>query len=293
MLLSVVIPAWNRRDVIERSINSVLAQSLAGLEVIVVDNGSTDATAAFVDSIDDHRVRLLQLDANLGPSGARNAGLKACAGTYVAFLDSDDALARDWSDIVRYAERHQFGLVTSGFAMLDLDGRWRYDQASEPMGRAFYDIVGPFQAGTFVVRTEIARAIGGYADQLRYSENTEFALRLSKHCADRRVPVGHIDQPLLRWYHNPQHRYVSDTRMHATEYLLEHHGDQLDRDRAVLSSYRSQLGVWQARTGDLRSARHQFWAAWKARRRTWRNLGRLVLASNRLSAERVWPVSGS
>lgn len=192
MLLSVVIPVWNRADVIVRCINSVLAQELHDLELIVVDNGSTDATASTVAAIDDPRMRLLTLESNVGASAARNAGLAVASGTYVAFLDSDDAFGPRWSQVVTHAVAMDAAVVTCGFAMLDQYGQWRYDQACQDMGPALFHLVGPFQAGTFVANTALMLACGGYSTELRYSENTELALRLSKHCHDQSLMTSHV-----------------------------------------------------------------------------------------------------
>ena len=91
-LVSVIIPAWNAEASIGRAIGSALAQRNAPLEVIVVDDASTDRTAEIVAGIDDPRVRLIRLAENQGPGGARNAALDAVRGRWVAVLDSDDTL---------------------------------------------------------------------------------------------------------------------------------------------------------------------------------------------------------
>lgn len=91
-LVSVVMPAWNAAATIARSIESVLAQSHRQVELLVVDDASTDATAGLVAgyAAADVRVRLLRQAANGGVATARNAGIAAARGEFVAFLDSDD-----------------------------------------------------------------------------------------------------------------------------------------------------------------------------------------------------------
>lgn len=90
-LVSVVIPAYNAEPFIQRTVRSVLDQTHADLEVIVVDDGSTDTTASIVRSFQDPRVRLLARS-NGGVSSARNEGIEAARGAYIAFLDADDAM---------------------------------------------------------------------------------------------------------------------------------------------------------------------------------------------------------
>jgi len=88
-LVSVILPTFNRKNLLPRSIQSVLEQSFRDLELLVVDDGSSDGTSRFVRSIEDERVRSLR-QTNKGVSSARNLGISQSKGTYLALLDSDD-----------------------------------------------------------------------------------------------------------------------------------------------------------------------------------------------------------
>lgn len=93
VLVSVVIPSFNSSDTLEKAINSALAQSISGLECIVVDDCSTDSTREVVERISllDKRVRYLCLPSNSGsPAAPRNKGVESAKGRYIAFLDADD-----------------------------------------------------------------------------------------------------------------------------------------------------------------------------------------------------------
>lgn len=89
MQFSVIIPVYNRSEIIGEAITSVLGQSVEDFEVIVVDDGSTDGTAKTVREQYGSEVRLIQQE-NKGPGAARNRGIDAAQGEYVTFLDSDD-----------------------------------------------------------------------------------------------------------------------------------------------------------------------------------------------------------
>ena len=90
-MISVILPTYNREAVLMRSVDSVLNQTVSDLELILVDDGSTDGTQTLIESIQDPRIRYLKLDGNHGACAARNAGLDAARGEWIAFMDSDDA----------------------------------------------------------------------------------------------------------------------------------------------------------------------------------------------------------
>lgn len=93
--ISVVIPCYNRRDRILASVESVLGQSYDNLELLVVDDGSTDGTAALFENYPDKRLRFLRYEENRGACHARNYGAERATGKYLAFQDSDDVWHRD------------------------------------------------------------------------------------------------------------------------------------------------------------------------------------------------------
>ena len=89
--LSVILPTHNRKNLVSRAVDSVLAQSFTDFELILVDDCSTDGTQKVLDQYrDTPRVRLIFSDVNRGASGARNLGLSEARGTLIAFQDSDD-----------------------------------------------------------------------------------------------------------------------------------------------------------------------------------------------------------
>jgi len=95
-LISVVIPMYNRKKTIDRCLNSVLIQSYKNLEIILVDDCSTDSTIDYIrNTHTDQRICLIQLETNSGAQKARNTGIKKANGEWIVFLDSDDELTED------------------------------------------------------------------------------------------------------------------------------------------------------------------------------------------------------
>lgn len=94
-MISVIIPVYNREKTIEKAIKSVLNQTYQDLEVIVVDDKSTDNTESIVSKIVDKRLRYITLDKNMGACAARNRGITEAQGDFIAFQDSDDEWCLD------------------------------------------------------------------------------------------------------------------------------------------------------------------------------------------------------
>ena len=94
-MISVVLPAYNRRNTVRKAVESVLNQTERDIECIVVDDASTDDTAGVLTEISDSRLRIIRLTENSGACHARNVGVQAAKGEYIVFQDSDDCFHPD------------------------------------------------------------------------------------------------------------------------------------------------------------------------------------------------------
>jgi glycosyltransferase involved in cell wall biosynthesis len=190
--VSVVIPAHDAGATIEATVRSVLRQSRPDLEVIVVDDGSTDDTAARVRALEaDERVRLVQ-QANAGASAARNAGIAAAAAATISVVDSDDL----W--LPTYLETMTTALASrpdAGFAYTDA---WLFDEerrllsARSAMEGQRPPVPAPADPAAFLLELldrnfvftsatiprEVLLEVGGYDERLRYGEDFELWARI-------------------------------------------------------------------------------------------------------------------
>lgn len=118
-LVSVIIPVYNRQDTISRAVESVLQQTYKNIEIIVVDDGSTDGTITILKSYSDPRIRILFQD-HKGACVARNSGINEAKGFYIAFQDSDDEWMPDklWKQIA-YMKDNQFPICYCPFELHD------------------------------------------------------------------------------------------------------------------------------------------------------------------------------
>jgi len=192
-LLSVVIPAFNAAPYVRTAVESVLGQTHANLELIVVDDGSTDETADIVRSIEDERLRLLT-GPNHGVSAARNRGLGHVRGMAVAFLDADDfwfpnklrvqlqALGRDGS-IAAVGSRMRY--VSPSGKWLGVAGEMvsREDQA-RIQAASFM----PFPLSSVLFRRGPLDLIGGFDESLTQAEDLHLLSRIARHGSIVAIP---------------------------------------------------------------------------------------------------------
>lgn len=127
-MISVIIPTYNRGSIIKKSIESVLNQSYVDIEVLIVDDGSTDDTEKVVANIKDSRVRYFRLEKNSGACVARNIGASLAKGEYIAFQDSDDEWDPRKLDMqLSFLRKGNFDFVFCGMTRIMLeDSNKRY-----------------------------------------------------------------------------------------------------------------------------------------------------------------------
>lgn len=126
--VSAVVPMFNARNLVKYTVDSILAQTLANIEVLIVDDCSTDDSLEFCRALYGHdsRVRILQQPQNMGPGAARNTGIRNAKGKYVVFVDSDDEIMPDmFSRMFETAEKYSADIIHSTqfvYALPDEEG---------------------------------------------------------------------------------------------------------------------------------------------------------------------------
>jgi len=179
---SVVIPVYNRADVLDGALRSVLAQTEQDFEIIVVDDGSKDDPARVVESFHDSRIRFHR-QINRGGGAARNAGIDLARGRFTAFLDSDDVYLPGHLATMR--KLLEGTSRTVGYARMVVDrGEGctllkppRAIRPGEHMATYLLCDRGFVPTITVVVETETAKRVR-YHENLRAAEDTDFAIRL-------------------------------------------------------------------------------------------------------------------
>ncbi|MGE0449788.1 MAG: glycosyltransferase family 2 protein [Vicinamibacterales bacterium] len=186
--VSVVVPAYNAGRHLADAVDSVLTQTLSSTEVIVIDDGSTDDTAAVAERIvsaHDGRVRLLR-GPRAGVSAARNRGIAAARGRHIAFLDADDWYVQP-TKLARQAAmldaRSDVGIIHTGWQKVDIDGsvlaeRRPWIQAPVLDLEAWL-LWQPALPSGMMIRRTVLTEVGGFDESLRHLEDVDLALRIA------------------------------------------------------------------------------------------------------------------
>lgn len=172
-LISVIIPTFNYGAFIGACLDSIRAQTYANLEIIVVDDGSTDDTAAVVASFPEARYVRQE---NAGVSAARNKGLSLSQGEYVAFIDADDYWAADKlaRQMAFMGQNPEYGIVFTGQKNFFDNEKVRNN--AKAVFVAGKDVKVAIQSA--LIRRTVFERHGGFKEELRYSEDTEWVMRV-------------------------------------------------------------------------------------------------------------------
>lgn len=230
--VSVVLPTYNRASLLTRAVESVIAQTYADWELVVVDDGSTDDTATvaaiYASKLGVRFVYLRQ--ENRGSSAARNRGIEASRGRFIAFLDSDDefAPAKLARQLALFERRPELGLVYSDYSIVDTDGtalgsafdlkfpiaRTTRCQSVAPgeftcLGSLFDTLVRGYFVSTItgMVRRDALGPTVRFSERHAYAEEWLFFLEVA-----RATSAGFVDEPLSIHHYTPGSLARSDKR---------------------------------------------------------------------------------
>ncbi|MGE0879516.1 MAG: glycosyltransferase family 2 protein [Acidimicrobiia bacterium] len=231
-LVSVIIPTRNRRADLEQAIRSALDQRDVDLEVIVVDEASDDGTPELLAHFRDDRVRTVRHDTPKGPAAARNAGVEAANGDWIAFLDDDDLwapgkLAMQLTAMREAGADWSFTSCVMIDQSLNVIGSIAVPQTADVYRRLLLVNVVPGTPGV-VVKADLFHKVGGMRAEYKRVEDWDLWIRL----AQQSEPVM-IDRPL--WVY----RVSRGSSSHATDETVEATG----RLRAEFAPERDRLHI--------------------------------------------------
>jgi glycosyltransferase involved in cell wall biosynthesis len=282
--VSVVIPTYERCEVVARAVESVLRQDMGDLEVIVVDDGSTDRTEHALGVFEDDRLCYVG-SRHVGAAEARNIGARQARARWLTFLDSDDTVTPDWlSSMLEETLPPDTALVSCGFTERAEGSavirRQRLPRLASPAVGPITELI--VTGGTYLVLRDLFLDVGGFDPEQPASQHSELALRLGPALVQRKLRAGAVMQPLVERWTGREDRirsndaavFAGGVRMLDRHYLRLALDPQLLADTAATAAYRA------VRLGDFAEARRLMFLAVRTRPwnlRQWARLGGLAV----------------
>jgi len=289
--VSVVIPTRGRWRLLERTLGGVLRQRGVELEVVIVDDGSSDETAERLAALGDRRVRPIRQEVSRHVAATRNAGIAAARGEWISFLDDDDLWAPDKLRAQLGAARARkadfawcSGLVVD--AQCSILEAWPARDPDEILGLLLRGNWMPAGASNVIARGDLVRALGGFDEELRHFADWDLWIRLAAAGRGAACP-----DPLVAYMRHSRNMILADPRgvvrelrALATKHraAADRYGVRPDRVLPDQAGVFRWLGASQARAGRrVRAAAYYLRAGLErspyGRRRTLRDAARALL----------------
>lgn len=264
-LVSVILPTYNRAYCILPAIESVLRQTHTNLELIIVDDCSTDNTADLLATITDPRLRVVRHERNRGAAAARNSGIAAAQGDLIAFQDSDDEwcitmLERQLARRAEMGPGYEVSYCAKVVHGRDDHGNFgpRYAAYVPPANRktvegdvleeVFQNAIASTQ--TIVVTRRLIEAVGGFDETLRVGVDWELTVRLA-----RQTKFAFIEDPLVMTRlmdDSITHRRLDS--VHTIQVVMNKHRDLLESSSRIRAAKEFQIARVYQRGGQYRKA---------------------------------------
>jgi glycosyltransferase involved in cell wall biosynthesis len=228
--VSVIMAVHNGLPYLKEAVDSILNQTLADLEFIIVNDASSDATAQVIESYQDSRIRLVNMEKNIGQTAALNHGLGLATAPFIARQDADDVSKPDrLATQIDFLQQNPDHLLVGTWGDL-IDHRGKFSSVSElpvsdsDVRQRFAEHNNAFFHGSVLFRREVLERVGLYREGFRTSQDYDYWLRISEH-----GKVANLPEPLYQYrLHEGQMTFTSYYRMKAEWKLC----DELSKIRA-------------------------------------------------------------
>ena len=258
--VSVIIPTYNRPELLEKAIFSVLSQTFQDFELLIVDDASTENCRDIVNGFKDDRIKYIRNEHNKGIAAVRNIGVKNSSGEYIAFLDDDD----EW---LPHKLEKQVELLDQSNAQLGAvyTGTFSYDGASEKILRETKprfrgEILKELLLYNFIVTSSTLfkrscfEKVGYYDENLSFAEDYDMWIRIAKV-----FEFDYVGEPLIRYrIHQNKLTKNYEAVISGLELLLTKHHELFSKNERAYSDYKLRLGIFYCYNGDTRKGRKVF-----------------------------------
>ncbi len=282
-VVSIVLPTYNRAHLLPRAVESILNQTYKDFELLIVDDASTDNTDTIVKNINDPRIKYIKCIENKGANAARNIGIKAAKGKYIAFQDSDDEWYLDKLEKqVKTMQKASVsvGIVYSGYLKIenkkstyiprDIINQLEGDISSELLEHNF---IG---TPAMLIRRECFEKVGLFDEQLPRFQDWELAIRLSKY-----YHFKYIKEATMNAYIQTD-SITSNDEAHFLAYkmIFEKYYKDFLKDKKLFIISHEKLGIQFYLNEKPKEGKDYLWKAYKADTLNFKLLFKYILISS-------------
>lgn len=279
--VSTIIPAYNAEGYIQEAIESVLSQTYKDIELIVVDDGSTDSTAEAVKNF-SLKVEYMRHAKNMGPAAARNTGIRQAKGEYIAFLDADDVWmpTKIEEQIKLFESNKDLSLVYSNCYAINRSGRALgvlFNPVKLHRGRVFEKLLldSFITTSSVVIKKQVLNAIGMFDERFLVSQDFDLYLRIAE-----RYNINFVDRPLFKYRLNSdslsskKRRVMLEEAIKITVFYRDKIGSEntdlaSKLDRAI-AKYMFYIAIWSLDHAKRRDAIREYFECIKTMSFDWK-----------------------
>jgi len=257
-IVSIIMPTYNREQLLRRAIQSVLTQTYQDFELIIVDDGSTDNTERLAKSFNSDKIRYIRHRENKGPAAARNTGIQSAKGDYIAFQDSDN----EWMPEKLEKQMRAFetappevSIVYTGCYVV-IENKKTYFPPAKVTPKDG-DLFSSLLKHSFVwtqqamAKRECFERAGMFDERFPPIEDTEIFLRMSRY-----YQFKYINEPLVISYSQPDSISKNKSAViRAYKLILETYFEDIKQDKRLLAYYYFRLGNYLCSYGELSQGR--------------------------------------
>lgn len=258
-LVSIVIPTYNRGNILPVAIDSVLKQTHSNWELILIDDGSTDNSRKVIQPyLTDERITYYFQD-NSGVSAARNKGIDLANGQYIIFLDSDDYFDKELLENVNREISTNPDIVCWEVIKI-IDTKKKLWKARE-LGGMYNNIRATFLAGSICYKKNILIRHGGFDPKINFGENYELGQRISR---KEGLKIKLINKPLLYNLVKTEGRTSNSIKNRLTSYiyLYKKHREKYDKNSKASAEMNYLLGFVLERANKKNAALDRYIKSW-------------------------------
>ena len=284
---SIIIPSFNRANIINSTIQSVLQQSFQDFQIIIVDDGSTDNSKEIIAAyLTDPRIKY-NYQNNSGVCTARNTGARNAIGEYLIFLDSDDTVEREWlKDFYDLTQENNYDIVYCNVKMIYPDGNFKLINADNPYGLVKnYGIKGTDLTGSWVIKKTMFFKVGMYDENIKFGENNELRLRFQY----GKLNVGITDKCNLIYnvsIGGGGKNYSN--KLTSLLYILDKHREYYNRNKNSKKLFLQSAAVSAVRIGEIKKANELFGIALRENKGNFTLWIQFLISTNKYIARLKW-----